>query len=169
MITTEVFLQCITTIFGASAALYVVLQPHPVFALIALILLALITALRWWIYGAFFFSLILLLIYLGAVLVLFLFVVMTLSQQCDFSIVARKSWFFYKALVGSIILAAGYFQFENLPPHEPYSNLSVASISEVLVVNSEVLMQVIGLFLLLTMFVAVILLESILAIKKDKL
>jgi NADH-quinone oxidoreductase subunit J len=168
MITIEILLHFLTTILGFSAALYVVCQPHPVFAVMALIFLALITALRWWVYGAFFFSLILLLIYLGAVLVLFLFVVMTLSQQHNFTMDTPQSSRFYNTLVGSIIFWFVCQKAEDLS-HEPYCDLSVVSISEVLVVNSEVLMQLVGLFLLLAMLVAVILLGSNSSIKKDNL
>ena len=167
----ENILQMVTTLLGISAALYIVLQPHPVLAVLSLILLAFVTAVRWWSYGAFFFSLILLLIYLGAVLVLFLFVVMTLSQDHKFLEISRRSWRIYQSIV--LAVSFGYL-YQHIAGNsieqsaKTYVDLSAHHVAQVLSARSEVLMQWVGLFLLLAMLVSVMLLSKKSVVKKEE-
>jgi len=167
----ENILQMVTTLLGISAALYVVLQPHPVLAVLSLILLAFVTAVRWWSYGAFFFSLILLLIYLGAVLVLFLFVVMTLSQDHKFLEISIKSWRMYQKIVLGVSLGYLYQHISSnalVQDSRAYVDLSAQHVAQVLCEKSEVLMQWMGLFLLLAMLVSVMLLNQKSVVKKEQ-
>ncbi len=157
MLAVPLIVQILSTLCASSIALYIVLQPNPVLAVFSLIGLALVTAIRWGAYGAFFPGLLLLLIYLGAVLVLFLFVVMTLSQQHAFPALSRKKSIHVQcAFFVTSIALLGSFRYEDLS----YSNLSNPVVLDALMTNSEVLMQFIGLFLLLAMLVAVILLKK---------
>ncbi len=152
-------LDLMTTLLGLSTALYVVLQPHPVLAVLALIFLALITAVRWLSYGAVFFALMMLLIYLGAVLVLFLFVVMTLSQEHKFLEMSSQSWRAYYALVLAGTCGSVYpWMREGIKPID--IDFSVHNVAFILSDHAEMLMQWMGLFLLLTMFVAIMLLSK---------
>jgi NADH-quinone oxidoreductase subunit J len=163
-------LQFATTLIGIGFALYIVLQPHPVLAAYSLIALAIMTAIKWWLYDAGFFALILLLIYMGAVLVLFLFVVMTLSQESQEPIekISLKNgigYFFFS------MITIRYYVKQIYSPIAIHTGLpihSVQNLSVIIFKDSTMLLQWIGLFLLLTMLVAMILLLAPLSIKKEE-
>lgn len=71
----------LSMIIGWFMAAYTVTQPHPVRAAFALIGVFCCVSVHWWHLQAPFLAILLLLVYLGAVMVFFLFIVMTLPQK----------------------------------------------------------------------------------------
>lgn len=144
-------------------ALVILRQHHPVKAAFTLILLAALTALRWALLGAGFFALILILIYLGAVLILFLFVVMTLSQKE--SLQNELQQYSSKSILGFFIGILALLGFASYYPvflenhYVAHFALDTDIVLNALSINAEVLMQMVGLFLLLALVVSVLLVK----------
>lgn len=89
---------------ASAAALGVVLSSHPVRAVLFLILSFLASAGTWMLLGAEFLSLALILVYVGAVMILFLFVVMMLDVEEEVQLSV-----FFKHLCGGIGVASLFF------------------------------------------------------------
>lgn len=157
-------LNFITTAFAMIIAVFILRQSNPVTAAFALIVLAAVTAIRWALLGASFFSLILMLIYLGAVLILFLFVVMTLSQKNKLENEIQKySWqSVLGSAIGIIVLigSASYYPIFSQKNDLSHVTLDINFVLNALSINAEVLMQMVGLFLLLALVVSVLLVKK---------
>lgn len=90
----------VTMLLGWIFAAYVVTQPHPVKAAFALIGVIACAAIHWAALAAPFLGLLLLLVYLGAVMVFFMFIVMTLPTSIE-----KTLPFHRKSLYAPLIVA----------------------------------------------------------------
>jgi len=162
------FIVCAVTIIGWILALEVINQPHPVHATLALIGLALITAIQWGMVGFDFLALLLVLVYLGAVLVLFLFVVMTLNQQKvpALSLKVRMKRYFFPAIL-ALLMSQTVFSNNTQIQNHISQNIQPQEIALALFSEYGVLIQGVGLFLLVAMIVCLLIIQNPLAKKSE--
>lgn len=131
-----IFQDVIFYIFAAiliASALGVITARNPVYSALLLVLAFVTCAGLWLLLEAEFLAITLVLVYVGAVMVLFLFVVMMLDINLDLLRKGFWKWFPFGALVGLIMVAeiamvlmGNHFGLEQMPAPEPqaadYSN-----------------------------------------------
>ncbi|MER2512784.1 MAG: NADH-quinone oxidoreductase subunit J [Nitrosomonas ureae] len=132
MIFQDILFYFFSTILIASA-LGVITVRNPVNSALLLVLSFVTCAGLWLLLEAEFLAITLVLVYVGAVMVLFLFVVMMLDINLDQLREGFWKWFPFGAMIAlvivveiSMVLMGKYFGFEEMPPPEPkgadYSN-----------------------------------------------
>ena len=147
------------------AALRVVTARNPVHAALFLVLAFFNVAGLWMLLQAEFLSLVLIMVYVGAVMVLFLFVVMMLDINIE-----RVRQGFWKnlplgALVGglmvaemTVVLTGRYFSLANLPPHNlPANHSNTKELARVLYTDYAYPFEIASVILLVAIIAAVML------------
>lgn len=131
---------------------------------LGLIGLALLVALRVMMIGLPFYALLFFLIYLGAVLVIFLFVIMTIDQKSD--LVAEKRYFgldfrkFIFALSMTGLALGSHFYKNGYLMSMSVRNLGSQEIAQELAIASSALLIPLGLYLLVVMVTAISLFKT---------
>jgi NADH-quinone oxidoreductase subunit J len=145
-----------------TAALQTILLKNPVHACLSLILAFLSTAILWMLIKAEFLSLVLVLIYVGAVMVLFLFVIMMLSKETIQGF--RQNFYTYlpmAVLMGGILLAQLLYIFtkehnaKNMVEITQYA--SAFALGKLLFTEYLLPFEIVGAILLLAIVIAVVL------------
>jgi NADH-quinone oxidoreductase subunit J len=149
-------------LIGWLAASYVVTQPDPVRSVFALIVTVACLAVHWSHIGATFLALLLLLVYLGAVMVFFLFIVMTLPKD-NAARAQQYSWQqscipLFLALITGPALASSLTT-KGISVLKNSSLLKMSQISVIIFEKYGVLLQYLGLALFVTMLVVVAILQ----------
>ena len=146
-----------TMLLGWLFAAYVVTQPDPVRAAFALIGVFCCAATHWWRLQAPFLAILLLLVYLGAVMVFFLFIVMTLPQSEE-----AQEAFNPKSLTPPLLitaltapLLAWSLTKKGIHALDPQSSAGFHALGVVLFEQYGVLLQYLGLLLFVAMVVSV--------------
>jgi NADH-quinone oxidoreductase subunit J len=115
---------------AGAAALAVILSNNPVRSALFLVAAFLATAVTWLLAQAEFLALVLILVYVGAVMTLFLFVVMMLSIETQYS--RRSPWFYLGALVLAVALGlALYSTIQHwVLPQVPVQTVAVSNVHQ---------------------------------------
>lgn len=143
-----------------TAALQTVLLKNPVHACLSLILAFLSTSVLWMLIKAEFLALMLILIYVGAVMVLFLFVIMMLSKETIQAF--RQNFYTYlpmALLLIGLLLAQLFYVFKKLGTSEYVISThgSAAALGQLLFTKYLLPFEIVGMILLLSIIIAVVL------------
>ena len=176
------FLQVINLICGTISAILVLIWFNPIYSLLSLILVFLFS----FIYLSFlkikFLSLAYLLVYVGAIVILFLFVIMMLSLEISFYNLSRENWlllnffFFFKcSLISFFIINFGFeryniYLFYQFQKNWEYKNLFLDVsffVQDSLLFNNLLYTQLAFLFVLLGFVLLVGMVGSICIVKAN--
>ncbi len=105
--------------FAMSSALMIFIVANPVFSILFLVFLFLIFSILLYFLGLYFFSLVYIIVYVGAIAILFLFVLMVLDLAVVGVALHRYTFFFYVSFVSELF----YFLYFFIPDNNSLVNL----------------------------------------------
>lgn len=148
------YLSALLTIMGACA---VVLQKNPVRAVLSLVFCFFMVAIIWMMSNAEFLSLVLVLVYVGAVMTLFLFVVMMINVDEETSAIFPKAYYLGAMAFITLLLAL----LGHVMPKELMHNVSstvaltTESLGQVLYIDYIAILEITALLLLVAIVAAI--------------
>jgi len=141
------------------SALVVVFHRNPVYSTLSLVVTLFATAVLFVLLGAPFLGVLQLLLYTGAILVLFLFVIMLLNVGRERPAAGRSPGQMWGAAIGSLLFAAGLFSFIYAAGAEPASAKPAPTMKEIaqeLFSRYLLPFQIIGVLLLVAVVAATV-------------